>query len=684
MNTNRRSFLQNIGSFPGGEPPVHRLLVAIVAAAVPAGLYARFKGLGAWPLGVDEFYISRSIDFIIHTGLPEYPCGGYYTRGLLYQYVVAALRLAGLSPEFAGRVVPATASILMLPAAYLLGRRLHSRAAGLIVVTILSLSVWEVEMARFARMYAPFQAVFVWYVIFFLKYAVDRDRRSLIPMLLLSVVGVLIWEGGVLLGIANLLPPFLNHDRGRLRKADWIYLTLCSILMVAMYLTATADFRGIAYPPENAMGNLPRAGLDVLMASTPLWVTFIRNVVNGPVWSPLIAAVPMALSVWSLRWIWSLRSRWLAAAGLLSALALALVHQYVGAASILLLLLLSDMLHWREPLQPAARPYFVAMGSSILWWISFALVSDSWLPDLPHVGAMERFVALVFEFASFPNVIDGIARPWGRTIPIVSLLLFAALAAASIRSILDRHSKPTVLSALLVMVLTLVLAIGASDAPRSETRYAFFLYPLLISVAVAVVARAHEFFAGSIRRFSAAAVPIVALALFFISEDFQPYHLATIDSEATNYRLGMSAIETSHYYPHNDVRSAATWLIEHVTADDVVIIGVTNVDAYYPDIDYVYLDSKDPRYIQFACRDRRTERWTNKPLVYTERALDTLVRSEARIFILLYPDRMQRLLDDAAKYDWDARRAWTSIDGGIEIATIHRLPSELVGADSDP
>ena len=64
-------------------------LLLLAAAAVLAGLYGRFKGLGTWPLGVDEFYISRSIDNVLRSGLPRFPCGGYYTRGLLYQYLVA-------------------------------------------------------------------------------------------------------------------------------------------------------------------------------------------------------------------------------------------------------------------------------------------------------------------------------------------------------------------------------------------------------------------------------------------------------------------------------------------------------------------------------------------------------------------------------------------------------------------
>ena len=179
------------------------LLLVVLVAALAVGLYGRFVGLGVWAFGVDEFYISRSIDNVLRTGLPKFLCGGFYTRGLTYQYVVALVRHFSVSPEYAGRVVSAVWSLVGLPAAYVIGRRLGGRTLGLMMVIILSASVWEIEMARFARMYAPYQSIFLWYLVFFLRYTVDRDRSALVPMVLLSIFGVFTWEGGAILGVAN-------------------------------------------------------------------------------------------------------------------------------------------------------------------------------------------------------------------------------------------------------------------------------------------------------------------------------------------------------------------------------------------------------------------------------------------------------------------------------------------------
>ncbi|MGH8315502.1 MAG: hypothetical protein ACRETU_10185, partial [Steroidobacterales bacterium] len=189
------------GAQPGGArsaaqrlaPPLV-LLYIVTAAAVLFGLWARLKGLGTWPLHADEYYIARSVQNIFRTGLPQYTCGGFYTRGLIFQYAVALLQMLGLSAELAPRLIAAVASLATLPAAYLLGVRVQGRTVGLIAVAVLAISTWEVDVARFGRMYAPFQAVFAWYLLYFIRYTVDREARALWPMLVLSIVGVFTWE----------------------------------------------------------------------------------------------------------------------------------------------------------------------------------------------------------------------------------------------------------------------------------------------------------------------------------------------------------------------------------------------------------------------------------------------------------------------------------------------------------
>jgi hypothetical protein len=203
---------------PSSDKPTLPLLL-VAGIAVLAGTIARFKGLGHWPLAWDEYYLAQSIQNVLHSGLPQYPCGGFYARGVLVQYLAALLQLAGLSAQLAPRLIAAISSLIALAATYRIARRCAGTDIALLAVTILALSVWEVEIARFGRMYAPFQALFLWYVVFFLEYTLDRRVKALVPMLSLSVVGVLVWEGGALLALTNFLPPFINRTPGRLVPA---------------------------------------------------------------------------------------------------------------------------------------------------------------------------------------------------------------------------------------------------------------------------------------------------------------------------------------------------------------------------------------------------------------------------------------------------------------------------------
>ena len=158
--------------------------------------------------------------------------------------------MAGMSAELSARLVAAVCSLIALPAVYLLGTRVRSRTVGLLAVTVMALSVWEVDIARFGRMYAPFQAVFVWYLVFFLRLVVDRDAWARKPMLLLSVLGVFTWEGGILLMAVNLLPPFLWKPTGRFNATEFRYLLLTVGLLVVTFLaTRMVDFRTFGTDP---------------------------------------------------------------------------------------------------------------------------------------------------------------------------------------------------------------------------------------------------------------------------------------------------------------------------------------------------------------------------------------------------------------------------------------------------
>jgi hypothetical protein len=639
-------------------------LTLFVVACVCCGIVARFAGLGRWPLAIDEYYFSQSVRNVLHFGIPQYACGGFYTRGLLLQYLAAALQLSGFSPELAPRVIAAVSSLVALPAVFIVGRRVGGKNIGLIAVAIMAVSVWEVEIARLGRMYAPFQALFLWYLVFFLSYVVDRRRWALAPMLALSVLGVLVWEGGVFLALANLLPPFIRNPSGRLQRRDWLYLAGTTLLVLPEYWLATADLRTLggepALPPGYQSIDTPSSSpLDagIMPLSTlhlhPLWV--------------LAASLPIAAALFAGYQIIRAHMRSSATLGLLGALLCTLLQQFELAAAIVLMMLLLAMLDWRELSARAVRAFPAAIAASAIFWIAFALATHDWL--IEPLSPLRRFMLLGYQFVKFPDFTREVAIPWMRTAPLLSSVILLLAAAACVRVIMQPQTTALVERVLIALFICLLLAASASHPPRHETRYVFFLYPLAIIIALTVIAHGTRAIAGT-SRYALLGTVLVCLGGFALTEDFQPAHLRNIDTASVNFRVGMNDWQIGHYHPRSDVRTAAQWLDANVTGRDLVVSSFPGLDFYYPRESFFFLEPDDPRYEGWACRAGTRERWGNRALLSSLAGLASQVSAERTVWLVIEPRRAAELVARLALTAprVHAQTTWTA--PGQDIAVI--------------
>jgi hypothetical protein len=631
------------------------------SGALIVGVYARFRGLGAAPLSVDEYYLVRSIDNVLRSGLPAYRCGGFYTRGLILQYLSAGLRIAGTSPELAPRLVAALCSLFVLPAAYLLGRRISDANVGTLAAILLAVSVWEIEMGRFGRMYAPFQLVCVWYLLSFVRYTVDRDTKALWPMLLLSLVAPLVWEGGALLGLANLLPPFLQQRPGnRLTRTDWLYLSGTAVIFAASYGFVTADFRGYvaASWPPGFNPALQFVSTDPLNAfNLPL-----RRLPEHPGWIAAGAA-PLAATLWALRWLWNWRSRPLAATGLLAMLTAALLHQFGAVLEIALLLLLLNGIRWEELFSREAAPLLGAILVSTVFWLAFGAASTDW--HSPAAGTLPRALAAFgYQYLRFPDLLGVVVRPWTRAVPHLALALCLLIGAAFVRQ--ARSTEPlNTERALLVVFLVLLLAASASHPPRQETRYVFFLYPLGLLIALTTLARAARRLVKP--RNASLAAAVLSLSGFALAEDFQPHHLLKIDRPSELFRSGMNLDMQAHLEIRNDYREMAHWLSHRVAPDaDVVVNGVHGLDYYYPAINNFFVDQRDPDFKSWSCRGGSVERWGNYPLLYSVKSLKARIAASRHTYLIFYPNNNPGLLASLAEFS--PQVSW--LQGYVAIVTL--------------
>jgi hypothetical protein len=635
---------------------------------VIAGALARFWGLGRWPLAIDEYYFAQSVQNVLHSGLPEFPCGGYYVRGLLLQYCSAALQLAGLSAELAPRLIAAISSLLALPAVFLIGRRIGGREVGLLAVALLALSVWEVEIGRFGRMYAPFQAVFSWYLVFFTAYAVDGRKRALAPMLILSVIGVLVWEGGLFLILANLLPPFISNPAGRLRVRDWGYLVACSLLFIPAYPVTLADLRGMGKVPMMPDDYQPPpdvASPSRLDAAVMPWTTLSAH----PGWM-LLALIPATLVLMAAYSVLRSAKPPLTSAGLLLVLGAAAMQQFELAAGLALILVLLGIVDGRWLVGREARPVHIALVGCVVFWIAFGLGTQDW--HEPGLSLLHRAMLLGYQFVILPDAVREIALPWARTVPLLALGLFLLVGAACLRACIHFESTPRVERILLGLFVILLFAASGSHPPRHETRYVFFLYPLAVIFALLTIERLVRALLGP-TRLAAGVAAAVCLVAFALSEDFRAQHLLNIDTEAVNFRIGMRPWLAGHYHPRSDVRAAAVWLQQHaVPGQDVVIDSFPGVDFYYRNSNFYFVSDTDGRFESWSCDRGTVQRWSNLPMIHSFGILAAKVATGRRVWMVLESSNVPKVVAKFPPTEWTLE--WTSKARDITILALHEPP----------
>jgi hypothetical protein len=617
-------------------------LTYLTVAALLAGAYFRFNGLGSAPFAVDEYYLGRSIENVLRTGFPGYPCGGLYMRGILLQYSSAGLQLAGLTGELAPRLISVICGLLALPALYLIARRQHDRIASLLPIVILALSVWEIETVRFGRMYGPFQAVFLWYMLFFLRYTVDRDKKALWPMLLLSILGPLVWEGGVFLPLTNLLSLFIARLPGPLKREDLPYLISCGTLLVAAALFVTADFRG--YTPDSWPPGYTRA---ISVAPSDVIASGHLNVrkMHQHVGWLLIAVTALGFVAAALRPVWQLRTRPFLAVGLLVMLLGACGHQFVVVAAIALLLLLTRVAVWSELFSRALLWFWLAIGGLFGFWLAYAIAGADW-PSMVSAGWARVVVPQIYLLFTFPDLIGVVIRPWGRAVPHLGIALLALMAVAYYRA--TRWTEATGDErAILVVFLVLLLAASASHPPRQETRYEFFLFPLAILIGVGTILGTSFKLLDS-QAVAVGIASVVILGGFALSEDFLPRHLLYITTPEEMFRRNMNPDLQSHLVARADYRSLANWLKMHRAAGDVVVDGVHGFDHYYPDLSYFYVEQADSNFPDWTCRRGTVERWSNLPLLSSVDQLTSSLASAPRAYLVAFAYRKDDILNSLA------------------------------------
>ena len=526
-----------------------------------------------------------------------------------------------MAPETALRLISILCSLVLLPAVYLLARTLApadiKRAAACTAVVVLALSAWEIEMARFGRMYAPFQAIFAWYLYHSSQLVRRQELWRWRWLIGLSILGYFVWEGWVVMAALNFLPILMGRRYWKLS-----HLALSGLVISLAYGLTRISFRFMSDVPP-----LPDNYLSISGNSGGPdhgWLSSNLLALSSGGWGARSVAFLIAAAAMSAVTALLIKSRpanrWTYLAVVSIGLALALNQVVLTAA----LLLGAWLLGWTDKDALGRRGWrglLTVTGVATLAWVLLLWVQHSHtLFTLDAVRALAPLYA-------FPNYKQAIVQPWLYTMPIVSLLLAIGWLAGII--FISRAEEPVThgLRWLLLAILLCSTVVAIAPTPYRETRYSFFLYPALIVLMIVSLSSLRTALAAR-ARLPLAAIPVALIMAFLASEDFPARHLLAIDSFKANFRVGYPERIIRHYYRRTDHKAPGDFLREHAKPGDVIIITETALYGYLPWLDYVYLSINDERFTSQACQRGTVERWTNVPLIYDAAGLDDVFASQ--------------------------------------------------------
>lgn len=647
-----------------------RILKGFLVVALALGAWARLTSLGAASLAVDEYYLIEAVNNILRSGLPEWICGGFYTRGLVHQYWSAALVASGMfSREVALRLPSVVSGCAVVVGAYLLARRLGGKNVAMVVAGILSLSLWEVEYARFGRMYALFQAITVFYALAALRYLTEGRPADLWWMLGLSAVAVLSHEGGIFLVAFSVIALAI-----RPRKASLLQWSVGTAILIgaAWFLVTDFRFMGVENPysdallattPESDGGgplDLPElpafhAGLQVML--------LLSGLATG-----ILLAIPYARNAALSAFERALACLTLLAVSITLAMQLYLLAALVLSCAVALQILDFSILRRRD--------FVVRAAAGWILLIVAGLVAAS-LNGKIAGGEASGVVDLLKSGLRYPDLLLKAWLPWRGVLPVLGISILFVSATATLLVLaagqrLAQHRSYVTLSG-----ITLTLLVGATLAsqPYYATRYTFFLYPLFVVLLVqgcVVLGRI-----ATTERISKAITTVLfglLGAIFLTSADFNLKHLLNIDSPEYLYRIDYGIEEQEHLNRRWDFRSVGEAINTGARAEDLVISTVYPVLPYYSSlIDIAYLDRSSQRiWAVSACSGER-DLWSNLPLRFEPQDLRDMVRNAGiPVWIALMTDRhpAQTAIEAELLSAYGANEVFRSIDGYVALLRI--------------
>lgn len=615
--------------------------------AIGIGVLARFQGLGAWCLAVDEFYIAKSVELILQKGIPLYPEGGMYWRGLFFQYIEAvSAGVFGLN-EYALRLPSVLFNLLTIPPLYLLGRKRIGNAGAFLLVAFFCVSIWEVEFARFARMYSMFQCAFIWFLYCYHEGFFLGRNRAILWSYAIASISIGIYEGAIFMACLLFLPIIFQgvSIANQLRYGIWASaILLLNVVVPKVVAWLFPGYSGSEYPKGFVLTQ--EGGGPLLLPDISLWESvFLR----GDLWGAgyiLLVLMGIGLAYFFMKSsLWDWRKKVIG----LSLLVAGFFHLFGIVLSILLIAYLTQNF---DPKLVVRKTHEANIGLFLIGCLGFWL-AVGWLTATGHIVtpgveslSLKKILAIVFHY---PRVMEEVGFLWFDVMPhfMMASCLFGMMvlwcSKNSTRFLADHF--------LLLVLVICFLILGGIYTFYNSTRYSFFLYPLILLLwfegALAFKSWLEHTLSPNplLNKISGFAVVLLPFGLLLISEDFSFAHLRNIGNAEVNFRLNVSEDVAIHYYQREDVRGPAEFINETWKPGDLILNAVPSSSFYLTHANYIFYDEQSSLFRENSQHEGTKDRWGN-PILYDKDTVQQAVEeSKGAVWILTNSRYQLRLIE---------------------------------------
>ena len=616
------------------EPRERERLVhwAALACIMLVGVIVRFWGLSGVGLHGDEETMAMAVRHMLIDGTPTLPSGMFYPRGLSQQYLmVASTQMFGMS-EWALRMPSAVAGSLLIPLAFLVGRRFLAPTWNAAFVASVAFLPEFVVYSQTARMYifllvclaAAIACVFAW------------ERNGRIGWLALAsialIIGIELHALAAFSSLVLLMPGLVRGDWRRvLYGAGATAFVLFGYLIIDGWVNAQYPV-----PPSDYASDLP----------PPTWREGPRGLSFGATQYAIVSVAGIIALLAALRLSAPVRVRgWAIAIGLLAAatICLQLLRFYHLAA---FTMLATCVLVLRQ----ADGRFTRALGV----FIAFSAVLAAVQAGLLYASGIHSPTKLVGAMVGQPSV-----WPYVRVSGYseAAAILCAALACATIFRLARQRPIPDYffLGVLTIGIPLFVMGLFLWDLPVRYT--AGSAIPLILCGFAFAQAAIRLVLRGTNARTRSLMESAVAIAMLLLVVN----------------PVSFARVVNSGYETHPDHKGAAEFIrSQHIVDDDIVIAEDVLQQTYYlGSVDYWLISREVARRFVHRVDGEIRDFYTNSGVIASGAEFEALLEKNRgkRIFVIGSGENQE-----------DGRRYMRGF-GIFEVLASDRFKVEYIGRD---